>query len=589
MKWFEKYLALILIILPQWMLGQADFYAKTNKTEIALNERLRVDFVLNRNEEQFTPPSFNDFYVVMGPSVSQSYMWVNGKSEFKKTYTYILQPKRKGLLDIEPARALIDGKTYETEALKINVTEEAESPVMKGNGTANPPPDIPASKNIFFTAELSRSKVYIGEPLSVTFKLYIKNDVRAGNLNFVKNPEFEGFWSERLNDDIEGPAEQTVDGVPYRVYTVSRVLLIPQKSGTLKIKPMKLELTEITYEERVFGFFKEWVEVPRQVSLTSGAKMVRVEALPEEDKTSDFTGAVGNYQLDVVLENDSVKAGETTALRLKISGKGNLGMFDINDIRLPADLEVFEPEENRKIKATPSGYTGSIEKIYTIIPQKSGKYIIPAVKFTYFDPQKKRYVTLKSQEKILQVYGENVSGNANVRIQTPQASTSMSLATRPRWQSVDKEDFFNSKWFWRLNYAALFILILLIITKFIRNKILQNPGLVAQRKNRSRINSLFSEARSNTGNKDRFYGTLEKILLLYFQNKLKLKPVELTRNHIERELKTSGVSSEIIQELSGFWEKIQSVRYAPVSADDMDADLEKLQEILKHLDKTLKG
>jgi hypothetical protein len=585
----KKTFLFFLTVLSYAVQAQADFYAKTNRTEISENERLRVDFVMNRNEEDFIPPAFKDFYVVMGPSVSQSYTWINGKSSFTKTYTYILQPKRKGVLTVEPATAVFDGKEYTTEPLKIRVTESAESPVLKGNDTRGQAENkVTANgKDLFFTAEPTKTGPYVGEPFGILFKLYIKKDVEVADLNFLKNPEFEGFWSERLSNKIEGPFEKIIDGVPYKVYVVEKYMLVPQQSGTLKIKPMKLELVKMEYEERIFGFFKEWVQVPHKLQLTSGTKIVRVKPLPATGKPDYFSGAIGRYDLDLIMENDTVRAGEPVTLHIKISGEGNLGLIELPEIHLPQDIEVYEPEIKNNVRKTLSGYKGSVEKVYTLIPQKSGKYIIPSVRFAYFDPRTEKYVELKTGEKILNVYGSVSQSTAAIPSAKP-ANTLLPLAGNARWQRMDVKPFFGSKVFYLLHYLAVLLLILAVAGKFIQKKIKENPAFITKKKTEKLFSGLFDKAAGKTHDKEEFYGTLEQILNEFFKRKLGLKPVELTKENIEKRLRQSGVEPETIDELKAFWQKIQGVRYSPLDVPDMSSDLERLKKLIRHLEKRLK-
>ena len=104
------------------------FEAKVSKRTLGLNERLRVDFVMNENGDNFTPPSFSGFRVVGGPNQSISNSWVNGKRSFSKTYTYFLTPTQKGALSIDQATIKIDGEIYKTTPQKITVTEAVDIP-----------------------------------------------------------------------------------------------------------------------------------------------------------------------------------------------------------------------------------------------------------------------------------------------------------------------------------------------------------------------------------------------------------------------------------------------------------------------------
>ena len=110
------------------LLGQISFETQVSKKKLGLNERLRVDFVMNENGDNFNPPNFQDFQVVSGPQQAVSRSWVNGVRSFSKKYTYFLMPKKKGTLNIQQATVTIDGEVYKTSPVNITVTAAVARP-----------------------------------------------------------------------------------------------------------------------------------------------------------------------------------------------------------------------------------------------------------------------------------------------------------------------------------------------------------------------------------------------------------------------------------------------------------------------------
>jgi hypothetical protein len=91
----KTYISLFLILIStSFVTAQVKFEAKVSKTKLGINERLRVDFEMNTDGDNFSPPSFTDFTVVGGPNQSVSHSWVNGVRSFSKTYSYFLAPKK---------------------------------------------------------------------------------------------------------------------------------------------------------------------------------------------------------------------------------------------------------------------------------------------------------------------------------------------------------------------------------------------------------------------------------------------------------------------------------------------------------------
>ena len=128
-----------------------EFTAKVSKESLGINERLRIEFTMNKNGDNFTPPNFKDFTVVMGPSQAVSESWMNGTRSFSKTYSYILQPTAKGKFTIQQASIEIDGKTYKTVPVQITVTEAVKNPSMDKTASNV------AKENLFLTTEISKT------------------------------------------------------------------------------------------------------------------------------------------------------------------------------------------------------------------------------------------------------------------------------------------------------------------------------------------------------------------------------------------------------------------------------------------------
>ena len=85
----------LLILSFNLLSGQVSFRAKVSKKTLGINERLQIDFLMNEGGDNFTPPSFENFKVVGGPSQSISNSWINGERTYSKTYTYFLAPKKE--------------------------------------------------------------------------------------------------------------------------------------------------------------------------------------------------------------------------------------------------------------------------------------------------------------------------------------------------------------------------------------------------------------------------------------------------------------------------------------------------------------
>ena len=110
----KKFIVAIVLMVCNSLLAQVQFEAKVSKTTLGLNERLRIDFVMNMDGDNFNQPSFEGFRIIAGPSQQVSQSWVNGKSSFEKVYSYYLLPQQKGNLVIRQATIEYNGQIYKT-------------------------------------------------------------------------------------------------------------------------------------------------------------------------------------------------------------------------------------------------------------------------------------------------------------------------------------------------------------------------------------------------------------------------------------------------------------------------------------------
>ena len=313
----KKYISLFSILLISVAASaQVTFEAKVSKKTLGVNERLRIDFQMNKDGDNFVPPSFADFTVVGGPSQSISNSWVNGKRSYSKMYSYFLAPKKRGKFTIKQASVEIEGETYKTLPVTINVKTAVDKP--KGENNAS----YQAAENIHLVAEVSDNNPYLNEPLTVVYKLYVGTNTGVDNWRETDTPRYNDFWSQNI--DIKGIKIMNgkYKGEDYRYVVLRKAVLYPQKTGKLEIEPLVLDITVSVPTNRrdIFGGrMMSQIHVP----VSAGKRTINVKPLPE-DKPSDFTGAVGNFDFKVTTSKKQLDASESLQAKVEVSGKGNL-------------------------------------------------------------------------------------------------------------------------------------------------------------------------------------------------------------------------------------------------------------------------
>ncbi len=196
------------LVGTQPLVAQVSFNTTLSKSELGINERLRVEFTINQDGDNFTPPAFDGFRIISGLNQSVSNMFINGKRSYSKTYSYILVPLKKGTLTIGQAAVEVAGEIYKTTPVSVQIKDAVELPKNPND------PNYIARENVHLVAELSKSRVYINEPVAVIYKLYFGGNVRPSDVNPIDMPEYKDFWSQDI------PSRRTIEQEMYKGKTI---------------------------------------------------------------------------------------------------------------------------------------------------------------------------------------------------------------------------------------------------------------------------------------------------------------------------------------------------------------------------------
>ena len=590
MRLIKNISILLFILATSIASAQVKFEAKVSKKQLGVNERLRIDFEMNQDGDNFVPPSFSDFDVVGGPNTSVSNYSRNGKRSYSKTYSYFLSPKKRGNFTIKQATIEIDGESYKTFPIKVTVTEAVKAP--NGNGAAS---DV-ASDKIHLVAEISNSSPYLNEAITVVYKLYVSPDIGvSSNWREKETPRFNDFWSQNIEIKGLNILEGEYKGEKYRYVILRKTVLYPQKTGPLKIDPLVMDIIAEVPTGRVDIFGRQIpTKVPQVV--TAGSRTINVKPLPEKGKPSDFKGAVGNFSFKVSTSKTELNATESLQAKIEVKGKGNLKLFELPKLTVPSSLEVYEPEHEENVRTNLSGMQGSILDTYTIVPQYRGKYPVPSISFSYFNPNTETYNRITSDEIVIDVVegptaaNDNSNATAENAKQTVTANTNTFafIKTSSNWTSVKSEPFFKSKSFWSLLLLPFLAIPLAII---VRRK--QDARSADVQGNRIRkadrlAKKYLTEAKKAMGQKEAFYLALEKALHNYLKAKLNIETSDFNKEKIESLLIDRHVESEVVSDFISILENCELARYTPITQVTMQNDYDKAAKTISLIDKQLR-
>lgn len=547
-------------------------------------ERFRVTY--NVENAQATDIKVGDIEgcnKLSGPGVtsSSSINIINGKRTEKSSYSYsyIYRAISAGTHAIPAATLTLGGKQIQSKATSIKVLPPDQSavPGTSGGGSSHSQGDAQQSTSAttnnqsrFIRLNLNKTKVYEHEAIECVLTLYSTD--QATQLNYKTPPSFDGFLTQDVDNYQGQPTMENINGRNYIIYPLRKYILFPQKTGKLEVSPGQLTMLVTEYETYESFFGRQLIPVGESEVIVSGAKTtVDVQALPHPQPAS-FNGAVGRFTLESQLNPTSLKTNEAATIKIILTGTGNIGNVRTPKPELPIDFEQYTPSEDISTRVSGSTVTGMITTEYTFVPQSVGKFEIPEVEFSYFDPSKKDYVILTAGGYNIDVARgagvstgiveqEDIKARATdiLHIHRTDASALSKSPGRP----VIYKPLFWIIWVAVIAGAAAF----LIIHKKQMKKRADIVGMKTARagrvaKKRLRAAKKFMDA----GDSDAFHAEVLKALWGYISDRLAIPVADLNRTNVSEKLAGHGMSEEEIAKVIELLDECEMARYTTASA-----------------------
>ncbi|OFY85099.1 MAG: hypothetical protein A3F72_04970 [Bacteroidetes bacterium RIFCSPLOWO2_12_FULL_35_15] len=580
------YIIFIFLFTSNVIIAQK-FVAQTSRTKVAAGETFQIQFSLNANGSNFKAPALNDFDVYSGPNQSTSMSYVNGTMSQSVTLSYVIAGKKEGKFTIGPASVTVNGATIQSNSIVVEVSKGNANTQNQGSGNQAPQnPSAPTTENVsdnlFVKTVVNKTKVFQGEQVEVSHKVYTRYQLRG--FQDIKFPDYNGFWAQDVpvnNQQIQ-VSNENIDGVNYQVAEIKKTYLFPQRIGKLVIQPMNVECVvrkqsnkrpRDIFEQFFGGGYEDVVYAVKSKPIT-----IDVSAVPEVNKPADFANAVGDFSFKAELNKDKVKANDAINLTITLTGRGNIKLVDPLKINFPEDFETYDPKVKDNVTTSATGVSGSKTFDYLIIPRHEGDYKIEGINFTYFNPEKKQYITIPSPEFNIHVEkGSEQDVAANVL--NPRSKEDVKVLGNDiryiKTKNIDLKPkgnyFFGSALFY-VGLISPFLAFLGFI--FIRRKNIElNKDAVAVRSRKAtkmaKKRLFIAEQHLKLNNKELFYIEIFKALYGYISDKLNMPVADLNKEHISETLQTKNVSADIILKLITTLDNCEYARYAPsaVSGD----------------------
>jgi hypothetical protein len=373
-----------------------------------------------------------------------------------------LKPLKKGKLKINQASIEIDGEIYKSLQIEVLITDSVKQPSDSITQYYN-------DDDIELRALISKGSPYLNEPITVVYKLYYKAPINISDARETETPNFKDFWSQIIKIPQLKVKREIYKGQNYNVVEWRKVVLYPQKVGELEISPLSLNLVlDVPTDKR--DFFGNVIYDQTSQIISTGMRRIIVKDLPQLGKPDSFSGAVGNFEFDVILNKNSLRATESFQAELKVKGNGNLKLFDLPDILVPNSMELFEPEREELISTNLSGMSGSVSKYFTVIPRFQGNFPIEEVEFSYFDPNTEKYKVVKSPRLTIDVYDgpviSNTINNDNSNIITSNDSFRF-IKLKGNLREINNDVFFQSQFFYAIVTTPFILLLSFLLFTYI--------------------------------------------------------------------------------------------------------------------------
>ena len=242
------------------------------------------------------------------------------------------------------------------------------------------------NEEMFMKASVSKTRAYEQEALVYTIKLYSSYQY-IKFLGATEAPKFDGFVIEESKDVSTSLARETLNGKTYYTAVIVKYIIFPQKSGKLKItgNTYTVSTDAMSYYHDPF-YMTMQVKRPIQLNVTPNDLVVDVMPLPKAP--SEFIGAVGKFSVSSQMPKKNLLTNTPASLTYTVSGTGNIKYVKLPDLadKFPSNIEVFSPEVSVDAQVGASNVSGTAVFDYSIVPQQTGDFKIPAMRFAYFDP-----------------------------------------------------------------------------------------------------------------------------------------------------------------------------------------------------------
>ena len=565
-------ISFVLCIFSQAFAADLTFSASVNKDSVALDDTLQYTLTISGNNAGAAPgpelPKFSNLNVV-SQSQSSNFSIVNGQMSSSKSFIYALQPEKMGKAHIGQAAINIGGKTYTTEPIEITVTkaEGKKTQPQSQGGIQSRFPGFFGNPDEFFNSHLQRQQQMIKDPFKVELKasqttVYVNQQImltftiyRRVNpyQNYLKPPDTKGFLAISLPEDKK-VREVTLGGIKY-IAQDFRTIIFPATAGSFSIGPA-------TFVAKADPF---------SAAQTLQTEPLKIKALPlpKEGKPDNFSGAVGDYQMDVSLRQNKIERGQPIQLTAVIRGRGNIQSISEPLSALPKEFKKLSASGKENIVKDNSGVSGSKSFDIVLIPLKEGTFTLPPFEFSYFDPLKKEYRTLKSREITLNILPSSAPLPQEYEKSLTGETAKKQVGIVIPWDKIGAATLktVTSFFFWLPAAVIIILIIIFALYKKYQKKLMADPSRLRQKQAlkvaKTRLKKAHRLLKKNELKE--FLSEIFNAMAKYLGDKYGFAAAGITTDGLRDILNHKGLSLEAQTQLESFITECDLLRFTPSS------------------------
>ncbi|MDJ0835767.1 MAG: BatD family protein [Acidobacteriota bacterium] len=508
------------------------------------------------------------------PSYSSSISMINGKTEAMETYTYTLTPKRKGKLRFPSQTIRFKGKEYRSEETIIEVGD----PVSNTRRSSDPFDGLFNNRrrgdtDLWIELETERKSYYKGEPIILTVYAYWSRGFWQRRRSYIEIPEMNDFWVEEI--EVTGSSRQvTKNNRRVNQSLLAARLLYANRTGDLTIDPARLIVERFGYGSGQYES-KPWT--------------VEIKAVPTRDRPADFTGLVGEFDIQSELDQTKIKAGESVSMNVELNGLGNLALItDLKPVVPEGKFEIFDggAPDTTRIRGVPRRKTWR----YAMVPQEPGVYEVSEPGLTFFDTKAKTFKTIGGKTFTLTVEeGETlVGGTTAVNQNTIDLKQSLSYIMLDNLENLDeRRNLTPPGRLVQLGGGLLTLNLVVFLALFVRNRSLSRQANMRPRFALRNYKKAVSKLRVQDDAADVFYAGLSQAILDYFGDKWERTGQGISLETIHEYFRRKDIDEALYQKVAECIEACDLARFTPSSPSSRESLMQKAGDVIASVEEVL--